>query len=44
MSFVKQSQEVSFLFDSGSDLSLISTDKVNEQKLDALKQTGVKPR
>ena len=42
--FIKQNREVSFLFDSGSDLSLISTDKVNKSQLDALKQLGVKPR
>lgn len=42
--FVKQQKEVSFLFDSGSDLSLISTDRGDKQMLKELQQLGVKPR
>ena len=42
--FVNQYKKVSFLFHTGSDLSLISTDKVDKQTLNKLQQLGVKQK
>ena len=41
---MNQRKEVSFLFNSGSDLSLICSDKVDKEFLNKLQQHGVKPR